>query len=105
MEGEQGERSIEIRAWKMQRNRFHFCRALKDAVSALLGNSVLQGVVRKGGRKTKKRNFQLKHLFRGHAALRVLAFSSGNCIINRRICKCETTVVSDLLPLHTGFVW
>lgn len=31
--GVQGERSIEIRAWKMQRNRFHFCRALKDAVS------------------------------------------------------------------------
>lgn len=64
MEGEQGERSIEIRAWKMQRNRFHFCRALKDAVSLLVEIVFCEVLFKR--KKKEKRHSQLKHLFRGH---------------------------------------
>lgn len=96
MEGEQGERSIEIRAWKMQRNRFHFFffslslffffwRALKDAVSLL----VEMVFIKKQNKKEKKTHTipssginseDIRHLG-------VLVISSGNCIINRHICK------------------
>ncbi len=88
MEGEQGERSIEIRAWRYKGIGFIFflcvcvcvCRALKDAVSLSVEIVCV-----------KKHHFHLKHQFRGHSASRVLVVSSGDCIINRHICKRGTT--------------
>lgn len=98
MEGEQGERSIEIRAWKMQRNRFHFCGTLKDAVSLLGGNCVLPDV------KRRERGEKEKKLCSAQAFIHRILHAA---CLRPPICPRETTDAlvkaswTDLLPLQT----
>lgn len=74
--GEQGERSIEIRARKMLRNSFFV-----EHVGLLKMQHPLLVVF--DFKKKKKK----KHQFWGHFASGVFVISSGTCIINRRICE------------------
>lgn len=57
-----------------------FSGALKDAGSFVCTNTVCL-----------KKKFLLRHQFGGHFASGVFGISCGNCIINRHICKRETT--------------
>lgn len=82
--GEQGESAIEIRAGKIQKSRFHFSVGLLKMQHPSFVEMVFKNT------HTHTQHSLLKHQFRGHFASEVLVISSGNCIINRRICKRET---------------
>lgn len=83
--GEQGESAIEIRARKIRKNRFHFSVGLLK----MQHPSFVEMVLEKKTRNSKQPSL-LKQQFRGHFASKVLVISSGNSIINRRICKRES---------------
>lgn len=86
--GEQGESAIEIRARKIRKNRFHFSVGLLKMQHPSFVEMVLEK--NKKQNRNSKQPFLLKQQFRGHFASKVLVISSGNSIINRRICKRES---------------
>lgn len=89
--GEQGESAIGIRAGEIRKNRFHFSVGLLKMQHPSVVEMVFE---KKKPRKTSKQPLLLKHQLRGHFASEVLVISSGNPVINRRICTRESAAAA-----------
>lgn len=90
--GEQGESAIGIRAGEIRKNRFHFSVGLLKMQHPSVVEMVFKK--KKTQKKISKQPLLLKHQLRGHFASEVPVISSGNPVINRRICTRESAAAA-----------